>query len=65
MAKTIECPKCDRKFKDEHGLKQHLADFHKIGKRPRSPERYPFISDDLDGEYEPRQFSVGTFEDDY
>ena len=26
MPRTIECPRCDRMFSDEHGLKQHLAD---------------------------------------
>lgn len=65
MKRTIECPRCDRMFKDEHGLKQHLADAHSEGKRPRAPERYPLRFDDADvnAEYEPRQFRVGAYDD--
>ena len=48
MNRTVECPRCDRLFKDEHGLKQHLADVHREGKRPRAPERYPLRFDDAD-----------------
>ena len=46
--RTVKCPRCDRLFKDEHGVKQHLADFHREGKRPRAPERYPLHLDDAD-----------------
>ena len=65
MGRSICCPRCDRKFKEEHGLKQHLADFHGEGKRPRAPERYPLDFSDLEGEYDPRQFPVGAREDDF
>lgn len=67
--RTEKCPQCDRMFKDEHGVKQHLADVHGTGKRPRAPERYPLnlgaADADLEGEYEPRQFAVGARDDDF
>lgn len=60
--RTVECSKCDRKFKSEHGLNQHMADYHKQGTRPTREERYPLDFDYCD-EYEPRQFSVGCWEE--
>ena len=49
-ARAIECSRCDRRFKDEHALAQHVADYHKIGKRPQTPERYPYNFAGLDGD---------------
>ena len=65
MNRSIPCVKCDRMFKDEHGLKQHMADAHKVGKRPRREERYPLRFDDADinAEYEPRQLATGCWEE--
>ena len=61
--RDAKCPRCESKFKDEHGVVQHLADVHGEGNRPRRLERYPLP--DLEGEYEPRQFAAGAREDDY
>lgn len=67
MTKLIKCGCCERKFKDEHSLAQHMADKHGKGKRPQTPERYPLRFDDADinAEYKPRQFSTGAREDDF
>ena len=65
--RPIQCSECERRFKDEHGLRQHMADFHKRGKRPRETERYPIYIDDADiqAEYEPHQFACNPSEEDF
>lgn len=64
--RTVKCNKCDRMFKDQHGLKQHMADIHREGKRPRAEERYPLTFEvSYSDEYEPRQFPAVAQEDDF
>ncbi len=63
--RKMGCAQCARKFKDEHGLAQHMADVHSVGRRPMAQERYPLHFEDVEGEYEPRQFPVGVKEDDF